>query len=105
LCILTKIPEEGFSQLFKPEGVDGMASNFSTSEPKDKQMRRSVSVIAWIAWIVGVILILTNLGNLSDRNVFLMVGIGCVVGGFFIYIIGKSLSIARKKEDQENGRS
>ncbi|WP_342415569.1 hypothetical protein NST83_21165 [Paenibacillus sp. FSL R10-2782] len=82
-----------------------MASNFRESGSNEKQMSRSVSVIAWLAWIVGIILILFNLGNLSDRNIYLMVGIGCVVGGFFIYMIGKGLVIARKKDDQEKGRS
>ncbi|MGG1615232.1 hypothetical protein ACIFQM_04480 [Paenibacillus sp. NRS-1782] len=82
-----------------------MASNFSKSGSNEKQMSRFVSVIAWLAWIVGIILILFNLGNLSDRNIYLMVGIGCVVGGLFIYMIGKGLVIARKKEDQEKGRS
>jgi hypothetical protein len=105
VCILKKIPDEGVLNHFKPEGVEGMASNVRKSGSNDNQMSRTVSVIAWIACIAGIILILLDIGNLTDRNIYLMTGIGCVVAGIFIFLVGKSFVIARKKEDQENGRS
>ncbi|ASR45909.1 hypothetical protein P4H71_14225 [Paenibacillus kribbensis] len=82
-----------------------MAANFRKSGSTDYQMSRMVSAIAWIACIAGIILILFDLGNLSDRNIYLMTGIGCFAAGIFIFLIGKAFVIARKKEDQENGRS
>ncbi len=105
MCILTKIPDEGAKNYFRPKGVEGMAANFRKSGSTDGQMSRTVSVIAWIACIAGIILILLDIGNLTDRNIYLMTGIGCVVAGIFIFLVGKSFVIARKKEDQENGRS
>lgn len=82
-----------------------MATDFRKTGSTDNQMSRVVSVIAWIACLAGIILILFDIGNLSDRNIYLMIGIGCVVAGIFIFLTGKAFVIARKKEDQENGRS
>lgn len=81
-----------------------MASNFRKSGSRDNQMSRTVSVISLIACIVGIILILLDIGNLTDRNIYLMTGIGAFAAGIFIFLIGKSFVIARKKEDQENGQ-
>ncbi|MNW25078.1 hypothetical protein D3C74_18120 [compost metagenome] len=76
-------------------------------ETKQKQMKGTesfMSILAWVAGIIGIILIVVNVGFFSDRNLGLMIGIGCVVGGIFIYMISKSLGTARMKEEQEEGK-
>lgn len=81
-----------------------MASNIGKVDPNDKGMRRSVSILSifgWIALAIGIVTILFNLSDFSDRNLGLMVGIGFVVGSIFIFIIGKSLGILRKKEEDD----
>lgn len=57
-----------------------------------------LSVVAWAAFIVGIILCLVRISDFNDRNMYLMAGIGCIVGSVFIYCIGAFLAATMNKK-------
>ncbi len=58
----------------------------------------ALSTIAWIILAVGIVLVLVRLSDFNDRNMYLMSGIGCIVGSIFIYSIGGFLHAAQTKK-------
>lgn len=52
---------------------------------------RIFSVMNTIAWLVlgaGLLLCLLNLSEFTDKNLGLMIGIGCLIASVQIYVIG-----------------
>ncbi|WP_223068897.1 hypothetical protein [Paenibacillus caui] len=58
----------------------------------------TLTSIAWVIFVVGVILCLIRLSDFNDRNMYLMGGIGCIVGSIAIYSIGGFLHAAQNKK-------
>ncbi|GGA27349.1 hypothetical protein [Paenibacillus physcomitrellae] len=61
----------------------------------------ALTTIAWVVLIVGIVLCLIRLSDFNDRNMYLMAGIGCIVGSIFIYSIGGFLHVAQTKKFRE----
>ncbi|MDF2721903.1 MAG: hypothetical protein K0Q59_1578 [Paenibacillus sp.] len=52
-----------------------------------------MTVAAWLAFGIGLLTCLFNITNFSDQNMGLMVGVGCLVGSVFIYMIGAAIRL------------
>lgn len=58
----------------------------------------TLTSVAWVILVVGVILCLVRISDFNDRNMYLMAGIGCIVGSIFIYCIGAFLHAAQTRK-------
>jgi hypothetical protein len=73
-----------------------------------KRLVTLMTVFAWTALTVGVLLCLINISHFSDKNTTLMVGIGCLVGSVFIYVIGTAIGLVHARlhqtmEEEQSG--
>ncbi|MGG4145071.1 hypothetical protein ABEW34_18325 [Paenibacillus algorifonticola] len=66
-----------------------------------KRLVTSMTIIAWTVLSVGVVLCLINLSHFSDKNVWLMVGLGFMVGSVFIYTIGTAIGLVHARRAQQ----
>lgn len=66
-------------------------------------MSKMITRIAWVILAVGVILCLVRISDFNDRNIYLMVGIGCIVASIIIWCIGGFLyAVSTKKFRKAN---
>ncbi|MEK8127796.1 hypothetical protein WMW72_07675 [Paenibacillus filicis] len=58
-----------------------------------------MTVAAWVFLGAGLILSMLNLHHFSDKNPSLMVGIGCMVGSVFIYVIRTAIHLVHSRAE------
>jgi hypothetical protein len=58
----------------------------------------ALTIIAWAILVLGIVLCLVRISDFNDRNMYLMGGIGCIVGSIFIYSVGGFLHAAQTKK-------
>ncbi|NOV02980.1 hypothetical protein [Paenibacillus planticolens] len=56
-----------------------------------------MTIAAWALLGIGLLLSLLNINHFSDRNVFLMVGIGFMVGSVFVYVIRTAIHLVHSR--------
>lgn len=52
-----------------------------------------MTAAAWLAFGIGLLMCLFNISEFSDQNMGLMLGVGCLVGSVFIYMIGAAIRL------------
>ncbi|MUT67897.1 hypothetical protein [Paenibacillus sp. NEAU-GSW1] len=62
-----------------------------------KRLVNLMTGFAWTALTIGVLLCLIKLGHFSEENVLLMLGIGCMVGSVFIFVIGTAIGLVHAR--------
>jgi hypothetical protein len=96
-----------FKMATKTATVSNVKSDAEATAANVKRLVTLMTIFAWTALTVGVLLCLINISHFSDKNTTLMVGIGCLVGSVFIYVIGTAISLVHARihqamEDQQN---
>lgn len=59
-----------------------------------------MNLVAWTCLVTGIILCAWNLNHLSDNNLYLMLGIGFLVGSVFIYTIGTAINMVENRKSE-----
>jgi len=65
-----------------------------------RDVGRLVTMMTAAAWVflgLGLVLSMLNLHHFSDKNTSLMVGIGCMVGSVFIYVIRTAIHLVHSR--------
>ncbi|MFF2484225.1 hypothetical protein [Paenibacillus sp. NPDC058071] len=65
-----------------------------------KRLVKLMTIFAWTVLAIGVVLSLVKIGHFSEENVFLMVGIGFMVGSVFIFVIGTAIGLVHARMNQ-----
>lgn len=78
-----------------------MAENAASRDEREgKSVFLVMQIAAWVGLCVGVVLCLLRLGDFSDNNLYLMAGIGFLVGSVFVYIIGTAMNLVHKRKSE-----
>ncbi|WP_245585922.1 hypothetical protein [Paenibacillus pinihumi] len=76
----------------------------ATEERNVKPLVYLMTVMAWLTLGIGVILCLLNLHHFSDKNLHLMIGIGCLVGSVQIYVIRTAIHLVNNRSSSMKKR-
>lgn len=66
-----------------------------------KKLVTLMTIFAWTALTLGVLMCLVNITHFSDKNVWLMVGLGFMVGSVFIFVIGTAIGLVHARMSQQ----
>jgi len=77
-------------------------SSVRHNEPDVQRLVQWMTAAAWVILGIGVVMCLLNLNHLSDRNTFLMVGLGFMVGSVHIYVIRTAIHLVHSRKQELN---
>jgi hypothetical protein len=77
----------------------------STADRSVQRLVRWMTAAAWTTLLIGLGLSLLNIGYFSEKNVFLMVGIGFMVGSVHIYVIRTAIHLVHSHAPSSMGNN
>lgn len=62
-----------------------------------------MTAAAWVVLTVGLLTCLFEVSDFSDKNLGLMLGIGCLIGSVQIYMIGAAIRLFHHNKAKQDG--